>query len=56
MRIDVKSLEKKTNLFLEQWQRPEEEPHLRAASSMELHFLLREEEDKGGLPAEGWVK
>lgn len=39
-------------LFLEQWHRPEEPPHLFAKSSTELHFLFNEDEDNGGLPAD----
>lgn len=44
----------KTNLFLEQWHREEEdEPHLSAAaSSTEWHLLLNDEEGRGGLPAD----
>jgi len=39
-------------LFLEQWQRPGE-PHLPAESRFsELHFLFKEDVDKGGFPAE----
>lgn len=38
-------------LFFEQWHLPEDDPHFRAASSMELHFLFSEY-DKGGLSAD----
>lgn len=42
------------DLFLEQWHRPEEEaaPHLPDPKLSELHFLLREEVERGGFPAE----
>ena len=40
-------------LLLEQWQRPEDSLHLpEPPFSDEVHFLLNEEEDKGGFPAE----
>lgn len=39
-------------LFFEQWQRPEEFAHLVCESSMELHFLLNEDDDRGGRPAD----
>lgn len=40
--------------FLEQWQRPEETPHLRAEPTLfsELHFLFKADEDRGGFPTE----
>lgn len=39
-------------LFFEQWQRPDELAHLPCESSIELHFLLNDDEDRGGLPAD----
>jgi hypothetical protein len=42
--------------FLWQWQRPDEPEHLTAESSMELHFRLKEEEERGGRPAEDWER
>lgn len=37
-------------LFLEQWHRPEDEPHRNAASSTELHFRLYDDDERGGFP------
>lgn len=55
-------------LFFEQWHRSEDEPHLIAASSTELHFLLYDDDERGGFPedcdrlvscnpdeSEGWI-
>ena len=42
----------RTNLFLEQWHRPKDDPHLAPASSIELHFLFNEDEERGGRPAD----
>lgn len=46
----------KFNLFLGQWQRSAEDPppHLVFVSSIELHFLLNDDVDSGGRPAEIW--
>ena len=41
-----------TYLFFEQWQRPEELPHLPEPKFSELHFLFNEDEESGGFPAD----
>lgn len=49
---DTEEIEQVTDLFLEQWHRPEEPPHLPEPKFSELHFLFNEAVDKGGFPTE----